>query len=217
MKILVDKLPIIVDDPSLVKTITFTKDFNQPIDDVNWNTFTNLENIIFHHYSEFNYPIEHIIFPNSLKNLILNNKFNKPMKNIQLPPNIEYIDFGVNFNHSLENMTFPNSLKRLKFSGTDVCSININNIQIPDGVRFDIGVSNNSFINNLPYNLEYLYISILKDQITNFPIKLKQFSCLVDSGIKFYDGTLNENVTFKLPYGCEYVKFPEVDNLNEFI
>lgn len=74
-------------------------------------------------------------------------------------------------------------------------------MKIPDGVRLDIGITNESYIDNLPSNLDSLFIFLAIHTLNNLPTKLKQISCKHNC-----DEYINNA---KLPYGCKVVDYDD--------
>lgn len=93
--------------PPKLKILEFGNNFNQPIDP---NFFPkNIFTISFGNL--FNQNIDNI--PDSVENIKLGDEFNK---NIILPKNLKYIEFGKNFDKKFVLDILPNTIKKIKLS-----------------------------------------------------------------------------------------------------
>lgn len=133
---------------------------------------TNLEKIIFNIH--FNYPIDNIKFPNTLK----------------------YVNFGNHFNYSIDNL--PNSVEEIILGNHHNTEIN----HFPDNLKKIIfGKKYKYSIDNLPNDVEEITLTSKYDkQITSLPSKLKIIS--IYSKYKYMNQLVelcnNQNILIKL-------------------
>ncbi len=151
-----------------------------------YNVLEETEIIVFSKNSFFRKSIDNL--PKNLSQLIFGYWFNQPVKN--LPKNLTYLSFGFCFNQSLNKL--PKNLKYLKldynFNSLSVFSKNLNILSL---------TCNNKLINNIPNNIEKLYITFYDDEYYNYYIENLPSTVLqiIIEDIKF-------KKYLKIPFSC---------------
>ena len=162
--------------PNSITHLTFSNHFNQLVD--------NLPNSITHltFGRHFNQSVDEL--PNSITHLIFGSAFNQSVDN--LPKNLTHLTFGWYFNQSVDKL--PKNLTHLTLSGIFNQPVNYLPeslivlklfcdiiIEIPKNVKELHINSSNFLLNNLPYNIEKLFIKYWVDRkINNLPSTLKE-------------------------------------------
>jgi hypothetical protein len=179
------------------KTLNIPYDFNEILKDIPVET----KIIIFSQYtyrSRFNQEIKENVLPSSLHTLILGGTFNQEIKENVLPNSLHTLTFGWSFNQEIKENTLPVSLHTITFGfyfnqeiKTNVLPKSIKNIRL---------FSHNNFINNLPLQLEEVYIAFsvfnkeYDKEVNNLPITLEKITINHKKYLK--------NIT-KIPFGCD--------------
>ena len=139
-----------------IVSINFGTNFNQPIDNVVWPP--NLKTLKFG--KKFNQRIDGVQFPRSLEMISFGKDFNQPIENVRWTSDLKKLVFGDNFNQPIENVIFPDTLEDISF-GKDF-NQPIENVQWPNSLQvlFFLG-SFNQPIENVRWtsNLETLVLS----------------------------------------------------------
>ena len=128
-------------------------------------TPTNLDDCYNYNFTKMTlkYTNESIFFKNIiLKRTLTNFKtdgFNYSIDGIKFPASIKYIKFGYGFNQSLKNIIFPKKLISLKFSKNSEFNESLINTKLPDSItKLTFGKKyNRSLVNvKLPNSLKLL-------------------------------------------------------------
>jgi hypothetical protein len=175
----IKELKYIMDTNNLAKNLThltFKDYFNQPVDNLPLSlTYLNFGR-------DFNQPVDNL--PKNLTHLTFGCYFNKLIDN--LPKNLTHLTFGWYFNQSVDKL--PKNLTHLTLSGIFNQPVNYLPeslivlklfcdiiIEIPKNVKELHINSSNFLLNNLPYNIEKLFIKYWVDRkINNLPSTLKE-------------------------------------------
>lgn len=103
--------------PSSLKSLTFGEYFGAFYGRLGSNALPM--SIEFLAFSEYNPQIPLIDLPRSLKSLTIGNvSSEQPLELEDLPPTLEYLDFGNSFNQNIPSGSLPSSLKTLNFGTT---------------------------------------------------------------------------------------------------
>lgn len=161
---------------------------------------------------QFNYPINLIKFPDSLKVLKFGDWFNQPITDINLPPNLEFLSFGNHFNEEFGSLKLPESLKVIQFKryahhNFPKCNIlildNINcNIEDDDDEedefndkdKFDTDDSN-----RIHQDTQILCFNNIQYPLLTLPLNIKKIYLPQNDEFK----NIMENS--KIPFGCEII------------
>jgi hypothetical protein len=172
-----------------IKTLIIPHKLNEELKDIPENT----KIIIFKKKSKFNQKIDYLPkyflgFPQNLTHLTFGRNFNKKVN--KLSKNLIYLAFGKNFNQEVNNL--PKNLKYLKFG----CKFQ-NNFILPNNLK-KLSLSNKNFLlNNIPSQIEKLYIWFsytenYNKKIENLPPTIKEI-VIENEKYKKY---------IKIPFGC---------------
>lgn len=155
------------------------------------------------------------IIPTKIKNLVKLQKLNLSNNKIKIVPKeigelLDLSELDLEDNQIIE---LPNSIANLQnLSIIDVKKIkNVyiynnkmlvlrwkDNIIVPENIIYlNILNAYNIFLDNLPYNIEYLKISHVTKPMHNLPVTLKTLDLDYSEDITMED--------IKLPYGCKYI------------
>ncbi len=140
---------------------------------------------------EFNQPVDNL--PETLTHLTFGYEFNQKVN--KLPKNITHLIFGYNFRQSINNL--PESLIYL-----DLGSTLKNNIIIPKKLKELVIFHKNTLINNLPDNIEKIYVVFnLKNKtnnyVSNLPLSIKEIIIEKEKYKKFIKIPFNAILTIK--------------------
>lgn len=96
-----------------VEEVRFRSKFNRGVEVGAW--LSRLTEISFTESSQFDQPIVGVVWPASLKRLVLGGSFNQSIEGVSWPASVEQIVFAGTFNQPIERVTWPRSLQQLTF------------------------------------------------------------------------------------------------------
>jgi hypothetical protein len=125
----------------------------------------------------FNQEIKENVLPVSLHTLTFGHEFNQEIKENVLPDSLHTLSFGYDFNQEIKNNVLPISIKKIGL------------------------ISHHNLINNLPLQLEEVYIKFYNNvkfdkEVNNLPIILKKIIIEDEIYLKYIT---------KIPFGCDIV------------
>jgi hypothetical protein len=181
------------DLPTIIQTITFGTKFNKSVD----NLPSKLINLIFNSFSEFSQDV------------------------LNLPQELEYLEFGPAFNQSVSNL--PNSLTTLIFGNGFNQSVDY----LPNSItKLTFGYSFNQSVSNLPNNLnEITFGTMFNRDIANLPNSLNKiiFGVSFNQNVDYLPNSISE-ITFRdkfnkkidnLPNGLKKISFEFNSEFNQ--
>ena len=194
--------------PNSVNNIIFGKSYRQSI------AYIKLpESLYTFTFNSYDYNILlNATFPSSLKKIIIGEfREYSPEKNIIIPDNFEYVEFGYYFNQSINNVVFPLNIKKIDF-----------------GVYFNQPIEHIIF----PEELKDIYISnYLRQSLKNLVLP-KYFKRLILHDTSYFTNeallpnNLKELSIYKITIPYANIKFPlalkkltfnAVNNYNTFL
>lgn len=96
-----------------VEELCLRDDFNSSLEVPAWPR--RLSKMEFGVESHFNQPIVGVVWPASLRQLLLRGIFDQPIEDVRWPPSLRELTFGLGFNQPINDVTWPTSLQRLEF------------------------------------------------------------------------------------------------------
>jgi hypothetical protein len=206
------------------KTLTIPHKFNEELKDIP----DNAEYIIFynnyrkHEFSFYNKVIKENVLPVSLHTLTLSYNFNQEIKENVLPVSLHTLIFGHTFNQEIKENVLPVSLHMLTFGWNfdqeikeNVLPVSLHTLGfgfnfnqeikenvLPKSIKYICLYSHCNFINNLPLQLEEIYIvftdwtNIEHKEVNNLPITLERITIKDEKYLKYIT---------KIPFGCDIV------------
>ena len=133
-------------------------------------------------------------FNNNTSAFIINDTFNQPLKEGDIPNSVQTLTFGYDFNQPLKEGDIPNSVQTLTFGYR--FNQPLNNLPISVKNITFIGISDSS-LDSLPNTIINITLYIIINQITNLPPSINK--------VQLMDYNSETLYLIRLPYGCMLV------------